>query len=90
VIPVDRISEAGRATKGCRPDIRDASLSRSGGCAIVLNDLGSSAIMWAASRAGGRSRAPWFILAVMLFSYAFRAFMLISCAMFTGAAFTAS
>src|SRR5213594_1707395 len=51
--------------------------------AIVLNDLGSSAYY-----AGGEAEhyigksAPWFILAVMLFSYAVRALYIESCAMF--------
>ena len=42
--------------------------------AIVLNDLGSSAyyVGGIAEKAIGRS-APWFVLGVMLFSYAVRA-----------------
>jgi amino acid transporter len=52
--------------------------------AIVLNDLGSSAfyVGGIAEKAIGRS-APWFILGVMLFSYAVRAIYVESCAMFT-------
>ena len=52
--------------------------------AIVLNDLGSSAyyVGGIAEKAVGAS-APWFILAVMLFSYAVRAVYIESCAMFT-------
>src|ERR1700737_2312602 len=52
--------------------------------AIVLNDLGSSAyyVGGIAEQAVGRS-APWFILGVMLFSYAVRAVYGESCAMFT-------
>src|SRR6266849_855671 len=52
--------------------------------AIVLNDLGSSAyyVGGIAERAAGRA-APWFILGVMLFSYAVRAIYIESCAMFT-------
>ena len=52
--------------------------------AIVLNDLASSAYYAGgiAEQAAGRS-APWFILAVMLFSYAVRAVYVESCAMFT-------
>src|SRR5436853_5826037 len=52
--------------------------------AIVLNDLGSSAyyVGGIAERAVGRA-APWFILGVMLFSYAVRAIYIESCAMFT-------
>src|SRR6266540_817203 len=52
--------------------------------AIVLNDLGSSAyyVGGISEKAIGQS-APWFILAVMLFSYAVRAVYVESCAMFT-------
>src|ERR1051325_5950846 len=52
--------------------------------AIVLNDLGSSAfyVGGIAEQAVGRA-APWFILAVMLFSYAVRSVYVESCAMFT-------
>lgn len=52
--------------------------------AIVLNDLGSSAyyVGGIAEQAVGKS-APWFILGVMLFSYAVRAVYVESCAMFT-------
>ena len=52
--------------------------------AIVLNDLASSAFYapGIAEKAVGLS-APWFILAVMLFSYAVRAVYVESCAMFT-------
>src|SRR5579863_10334978 len=51
--------------------------------AIVLNDLASSAYYAGgiAERAVGKS-APWFILAVMLFSYAVRATYVESCSMF--------
>ncbi|HEY2931406.1 MAG TPA: APC family permease [Acidobacteriota bacterium] len=54
--------------------------------AIVLNDLGSSAFYAGgiAERAVGHS-APWFILGVMLFSYAVRAVYVESCVMFTRA-----
>src|SRR5262245_26902054 len=52
--------------------------------AIVLNDLGSSAyyVGGIAERAVGPA-APWFILGVMLFSYAVRSVYIESCAMFT-------
>src|SRR2546427_11017858 len=52
--------------------------------AIVLNDLGSSAfyVGGIAEQAVGQA-APWFILGVMLFSYAVRAIYIESCAMFT-------
>jgi amino acid transporter len=52
--------------------------------AIVLNDLGSSAyyVGGIAEHAVGPA-APWFVLGVMLFSYAVRAIYIESCAMFT-------
>ena len=52
--------------------------------AIVLNDLGSSAFYASgiAEEAVGKS-APWFILGVMLFSFAVRAVYVESCSMFT-------
>src|SRR6267142_2760786 len=52
--------------------------------AIVLNDLGSSAYYAGgiAEQAIGHT-APWFILGVMLFSYAVRAVYIESCTMFT-------
>ncbi len=51
--------------------------------AIVLCDLGSSAyyVGGIAEKAIGKS-APWFILAVMLFSYAVRSIYIESCSMF--------
>ena len=51
--------------------------------AIVLCDLGSSAyyVGGIAEKAIGKA-APWFILAVMLFSYAVRAIYIESCSMF--------
>src|ERR1051326_4335235 len=51
--------------------------------AIVLNDLGSSAYYVGGDTENivGRS-APWFVLAVMLFSYAVRALYIESSAMF--------
>src|ERR1700760_232156 len=51
--------------------------------AVVLNDLGSSAFYAGgiAEEAVGKS-APWFILAVMLFSFAVRAVYVESCSMF--------
>ncbi|HET6845007.1 MAG TPA: amino acid permease [Candidatus Angelobacter sp.] len=52
--------------------------------AIVLNDLGSSAFYAGgiAEQAVGKT-APWFILGVMLFSFAVRAVYVESCSMFT-------
>jgi len=51
--------------------------------AIVLNDLGSSAFYAGgiAEEAVGKA-APWFILAIMLFSYAVRSVYIESCSMF--------
>src|SRR2546428_11446227 len=51
--------------------------------AIVLNDLASSAY-YAGGEADGYigNTAPWFILAIMLFSYAVRAVYVESCSMF--------
>src|SRR5262245_19301827 len=51
--------------------------------AIVLNDLASSAyyVGGIAETAVGKA-APWFILAIMLFSYAVRAIYIESCSMF--------
>jgi amino acid transporter len=51
--------------------------------AIVLNDLGSSAYYAGAiaEQAIGKS-APWFILGIMLFSYAVRSLYIESCSMF--------
>jgi amino acid transporter len=51
--------------------------------AIVLNDLGSSAFYAGAiaEEAIGRA-APWFILAIMLFSYCVRSVYIESCSMF--------
>jgi amino acid transporter len=52
--------------------------------AVVLNDLGSSAFYAGgiAEEAVGKS-APWFVLGVMLFSFAVRAVYVESCSMFT-------
>src|SRR6202161_4027109 len=52
--------------------------------AVVLNDLGSSAFYAGgiAEEAVGKS-APWFILGIMLFSFAVRAVYVESCSMFT-------
>src|SRR5437868_14179511 len=51
--------------------------------AIVLNDLGSSAfyVGGPTEQFIGKS-APWFILGIMLFSYAVRALYIESCSMF--------
>src|SRR5207247_1129122 len=52
--------------------------------AIVLNDLGSSAyyVGGIAEKAVGHA-APWFVLGVMLFSFAVRSVYIESCSMFT-------
>ena len=52
--------------------------------AVVLNDLGSSAFYAGgiAEQAVGKA-APWFVLGVMLFSFAVRAVYVESCSMFT-------
>src|SRR6202789_3982905 len=59
-------------------------ISFSRAAAIVLNDLGSSAFYAGgiAEEAVGKA-APWFILGVMLFSFAVRAVYVESCSMFT-------
>src|SRR6516225_5252670 len=51
--------------------------------AVVLNDLGSSAFYAGAiaEQAIGKA-APWFILAIMLFSYCVRSLYIESCSMF--------
>ncbi|PYR99723.1 MAG: APC family permease, partial [Acidobacteria bacterium] len=53
------------------------------GAAIVLSDLASSAFYAGgiAERAIGRS-APWFVLGVMLFSFAVRSVYMESCSMY--------
>src|SRR6202789_474545 len=59
-------------------------ISFSRAAAIVLNDLGSSAFYAGgiAEEAVGKA-APWFILGVMLFSFAVRSVYVESCSMFT-------
>ena len=53
------------------------------GAAIVLNDMGSSAFYAGAiSEHFIGKTAPWFILAIMLLSYAVRSFYIESCSMF--------
>ena len=57
--------------------------------AIVLSDLGSSAYyVGAISEQAIGKAAPWFILAIMLFSYAVRAVYIESCSMFVRGEFT--
>src|SRR2546427_11064265 len=53
------------------------------GAAIVLSDLASSAFYVGGIAEGGIGKsAPWFILAVMLFSFAVRSIYLESCSMY--------
>src|SRR5438046_4730098 len=53
------------------------------GAAIVLSDLASSALYAGGIAEGSSGRsAPWFILAVMLFSFAVRSVYLESCSMY--------
>ena len=77
--------QAGRATRVVvATSVMLSFISFWRAAAIVLNDLGSSAyyVGGIAEQAVGRA-APWFILGVMLFSYAVRAVYVESCAMFT-------
>src|SRR5258705_6473959 len=85
VIPIDRISGAGRATRVVvATSVMLSFISFWRAAAIVLNDLGSSAyyVGGIAEQAVGRA-SPWFVLRVMLFSHARRARYVESCAMFT-------
>src|ERR1700738_4191730 len=82
VMPATR---SGRATKVVvATSIMLSFISFWRAAAIVLNDLGSSAyyVGGITEQAVGHS-APWFILGVMLFSYAVRAVDIESCTMFT-------
>jgi amino acid transporter len=78
-------TERGRATKVVvATSVMLSFISFWRAAAIVLNDLGSSAyyVGGIAEQAMGRA-SPWFVLGVMLFSYAVRAVYVESCAMFT-------
>jgi amino acid transporter len=77
-------SHAGRTKVVIATSVMLSFISFWRAAAIVLNDLGSSAyyVGGIAEQAVGRA-APWFILGVMLFSYAVRAVYVESCAMFT-------
>src|SRR2546426_639559 len=84
-MPVETEMHAGRATKVVvATSVMLTFISFWRAAAIVLCDLGSSAfyVGGIAEQAVGKA-APWFILAVMLFSYAVRAVYVESCAMFT-------
>ncbi len=77
-------SEPGRLSRYVVPaTIMLAFVSFWRAAAIVLSDLGSTAyyIGGIAEKAIGKS-APWFILGIMLFSYAVRAVYVESCSMF--------
>ncbi len=76
--------ETGRARVIVATSVMLSFISFWRAAAIVLNDLGSSAyyVGGIAEKAVGPA-APWFILGVMLFSYAVRAVYVESCAMFT-------
>src|SRR4026207_2172513 len=78
-------TQSGRATKVVvATSVMLSFISFWRAAAIVLNDLGSSAyyVGGIAEQAIGKA-APWFILGVMLFSYAVRAVYVEACAMFT-------
>src|SRR6266496_1043971 len=76
--------ETGRARVIVATSVMLSFISFWRAAAIVLDDLGSSAyyVGGIAEKAVGPA-APWFILGVMLFSYAVRAVYVESCAMFT-------
>src|SRR5438105_908223 len=80
----ESISPNGRAQVIVATSVMLSFISFWRAAAIVLNDLGSSAyyVGGIAEKAVGQA-APWFILGVMLFSYAVRAIYVESCAMFT-------
>ena len=71
---IDTIKTKGRVKVVVATTVMLSFISFWRAAAIVLNDLGSSAyyVGGIAEKAVGRS-APWFILGVMLFSYAVRA-----------------
>ena len=78
-------TQSGRATKVVvATSVMLSFISFWRAAAIVLNDLGSSAfyVGGIAEQAVGQA-APWFILGIMLFSYAVRSVYIESCAMFT-------
>jgi amino acid transporter len=86
-VPIEAVpsTERGRTTKVVvATSVMLSFISFWRAAAIVLNDLGSSAyyVGGIAEQAVGRA-SPWFVLGVMLFSYAVRAVYVESCAMFT-------
>src|SRR3989454_8409482 len=80
----ETVSPIGRARVIVATSVMLSFISFWRAAAIVLNDLGSSAyyVGGISEKAIGQS-APWFVLGVMLFSYAVRAVYVESCAMFT-------
>src|SRR5437016_13145378 len=83
-LPPNQTTANGRAQVIVATSVMLSFISFWRAAAIVLNDLGSSAyyVGGIAEKAAGRA-APWFILGVMLCSYAVRAVYFESCAMFT-------
>src|SRR6266550_8763654 len=84
ITPIESSKANGRAQVIVATSVMLSFISFWRAAAIVLNDLGSSAyyVGGIAEKAAGQA-APWFILGVMLFSYAVRAVYIESCAMFT-------
>ena len=84
ITPIESPKTNGRAQVIVATSVMLSFISFWRAAAIVLNDLGSSAyyVGGIAEKAAGQA-APWFILGVMLFSYAVRAVYIESCAMFT-------
>jgi amino acid transporter len=84
ITPIESRKANGRAQVIVATSVMLSFISFWRAAAIVLNDLGSSAyyVGGIAEKAAGQA-APWFILGVMLFSYAVRAVYIESCAMFT-------
>src|SRR5438477_544371 len=84
IAPIESPKANGRAQVIVATSVMLSFISFWRAAAIVLNDLGSSAyyVGGIAEKAVGQA-APWFILGVMLFSYAVRAIYIESCAMFT-------
>src|SRR6266550_748161 len=84
ITPIESSKANGRAQVIVATSVMLSFISFWRAAAIVLNDLGSSAyyVGGIAEKAVGPA-APWFVLGVMLFSYAVRAVYIESCAMFT-------
>jgi amino acid transporter len=82
-MPLTSSDHQGRATVVIATTVALSFISFWRGAAIVLSDLASSAFYAGgiAEQAIGKS-APWFILAIMLFSFAVRSVYMESCSMF--------